>query len=136
VTDWARAVEIAPPDMKPSVRAFRVTSRANVGHVVEVVAEVDELRRMTGWTDEQRCEFAQVYAIASGVIADKREEYATKAMELLDEAVKAGWTDAAKLRYEKDFDPLRDRDDFKKLVTTLEKKFPPQREVLPPPRKE
>jgi len=30
--------------------------------------------------------------------------------------------------------PLRDRDDFKKLIADLEAKVPPNRELLPKPR--
>jgi hypothetical protein len=35
-----------------------------------------------------------------------------------------------------DLDPLRDRDDFRKLLADLEAKLPPTRETLPAPRRE
>jgi hypothetical protein len=47
-------------------------------------------------------------------------------MELLQQAVKAGWKDAAHMAKDTDLDPLRERDDFKKLLTELEKKPPPE----------
>ena len=43
-------------------------------------------------------------------------------MELLQQAVKAGFKNAAHMKKDSDLDPLRDRDDFKKLLAELEKK--------------
>ena len=59
--------------------------------------------------------------MASGKSADKKQEYADRAMELLQQAAKAGYKDAAHLAKDTDLDPLRDRDDFKKLVELLSK---------------
>ena len=42
-------------------------------------------------------------------------------MEMLHKAVKAGYTDAAHMAKDKNLDPLRERDDFKKLIAELEK---------------
>lgn len=38
------------------------------------------------------------------------------------------------MKKDTDPDPLREREDFKKLVAELEKKFPPPKEVTPPPK--
>lgn len=40
------------------------------------------------------------------------------------------------MKTDNDLDALRDCEDYKKLLAELEKKFPSQKEVLPPPRKE
>jgi hypothetical protein len=45
------------------------------------------------------------------------------AMEWLQKAVAAGYTDIATLSKDKDLDALRGREDFKKLVTDLEGKL-------------
>jgi hypothetical protein len=66
-------------------------------------------------------DFACVYALASGKAADKKQEYADRAMQLLREAVKAGFNDAAHMAKDKDLDGLRPRDDFKKLLESLAK---------------
>ena len=42
-------------------------------------------------------------------------------MDLLNHAVKAGYKDAAHMKKDTDLDPLRDREDFKKLMAELEK---------------
>ena len=48
-------------------------------------------------------------------------------MELLRQAVKAGFTDAAHMKKGTDLDPLREREDFKTLLAELEKKGQPQK---------
>ena len=79
--------------------------------------------------------FACLCAITSGKDADKQQEYADRAMELLHKAVKAGFTDASLMVKDTDLDPLRDRADFKKLLDSLQPKPKvPTRELAPPPR--
>jgi tetratricopeptide (TPR) repeat protein len=48
--------------------------------------------------------------------------YADEAMKLLRDAVAKGYDDAAHMKQDKDLDALRERDDFKKLMTGLEAK--------------
>ncbi len=81
--------------------------------------------------------FACLYAMASGKGADKKQEFADRAMEMLHKAVKAGYTDAAEMAKDKDLDPLRDRADFKQLLASLQPKpkvTEKPRELAPPPR--
>jgi Tfp pilus assembly protein PilF len=47
---------------------------------------------------------------------------ADRAMELLQKAVKAGYKDAAHMAKDTDLDPLRGREDFKKVLAELEGK--------------
>ncbi len=75
--------------------------------------------------------FACLSAITSGKEPAKKQEYADRAMELLLKAVKAGYADAAELAKDKDFDPLRERADFKKLLAELVAKSA----VKPPEKK-
>jgi hypothetical protein len=55
----------------------------------------------------------------SGRFADKKQEYADRAMELLRKAVNAGYKDAAHMTKDTDLDPLRGREDFKKLMAEI-----------------
>ena len=129
VADWDRAIPLSLKEEQPRFRAFRATALQNCGREAEAVAEVAELRKLSGWNAGQLYDFACAYSVASAKIADKKAEYADAAMELLTKAVKAGWKDSAHIKRDADMDPLRDRDDFRKLLATLEKDFP-----LPPPR--
>jgi hypothetical protein len=85
------------------------------------VADVAELTKSLSWNDSQWYDFACVYAVASVEVADKKEEYANRAMELLHKAVKAGYKDYPHMTRDTDLDPLRDREDFKKLMAELER---------------
>ena len=48
--------------------------------------------------------------------------YADRAMDLLRQAIAKGYKDVKHLTTDKEFDPLRQRDDFKQLLAELESK--------------
>jgi hypothetical protein len=90
------------------------------GQIEAAVGEVAELTKLSNWTAPQLYDFACVYSVASAKIADKKQEYADRAMELLYKAVQAGFKDAAHMAKDSDLDPLRDREDFKKLMAVVQ----------------
>lgn len=57
-----------------------------IGLVSEAMADVAELTKSTNWSANHWYSFACVYAVASVKIADKKDEYADRAMELLAKA--------------------------------------------------
>jgi tetratricopeptide (TPR) repeat protein len=122
VQDWDRAVELSPPQEQPSLRARRAASRVQAGQVAEAVAEAAELTKSSSWKAGQWYDFACIYAVASGKSGGKTQEYAERAMQLLHQAVKAGYKDAAHMSKDTDLDSLRGREDFKKLMLELEQK--------------
>ncbi len=122
VKDWDRAIELSAPTERPGFRANRASSQVQAGQVDEAVAEVAELTKNPFWAAVKWYNFACIYAVASGKIADKKQDYADRAMELLQKAVKAGYKDLANMAKDPDLDALRERDDFKKLLAELEKK--------------
>jgi serine/threonine protein kinase len=52
----------------------------------------------------------------------ERDKYVDQALETLRQAISAGFKDVEHLKKDKDFDPLRSRDEFKKLLSELEVK--------------
>jgi tetratricopeptide (TPR) repeat protein/tRNA A-37 threonylcarbamoyl transferase component Bud32 len=52
------------------------------------------------------------------------KDYADRALATLQQAVVKGFTDAAQMKKDADLDPLRQRDDFQKLLAELEKAKP------------
>ncbi len=64
----------------------------------------------------------------SGVSTAEGEMEAARAMEWLGRAVANGYRNTNQLRIESALDPLRDRPDFKKLMTELEKNAPPHQQ--------
>ncbi|HVJ79608.1 MAG TPA: tetratricopeptide repeat protein, partial [Planctomycetia bacterium] len=135
VKDWDRAVALSSAAEQPTLGAKRAASLALAGQVAKAVDEISELAKSAKPNAGQWYDFACVYAVASGKVADKKQEYAGRAMELLQQAVKAGWTEAAHMKQDSDLDPLRDRDDFKMLLADLEAKSPPK-SGPPTPQKE
>jgi tetratricopeptide (TPR) repeat protein/tRNA A-37 threonylcarbamoyl transferase component Bud32 len=114
--DWDKVIALSPPGEQPGFRASRASAWVHSGRVAEAVVEVAELTKTPNWNAGQWYDFACVYAVASGKIADKKQEYADRAMEMLHRAVKAGYKDAAHMARDTDLDPLRGRDDFKRLL--------------------
>jgi tetratricopeptide (TPR) repeat protein len=124
VKDWDRAVELSPPEEQPQLRAARTYSLMRSGQVARSLAEAGELRKLDVWTAAELYDLACVYSLASAKIPEQKQEHGDRAMELLRRAVSAGWNDVKLTRQDADLDPLRARDDFKKLLADLEKKYP------------
>jgi tetratricopeptide (TPR) repeat protein len=122
VRDWDWAIELDPMGRKLWARVARASSKASAGQVSEAVAEADELTKSSDWNAGELCTLAGVYARASGKIAGKKEEHAARAVGLLRAAVKAGFRNTEMLANDEALAPLRDRDDFKKLLADLRKK--------------
>jgi serine/threonine-protein kinase len=62
------------------------------------------------------CALAQCVLLTRG---DQRQTLAAEAVQTLKEAVAAGWNDAGKTSRDLGLAPLRDRDDFRRLVSEL-----------------
>jgi eukaryotic-like serine/threonine-protein kinase len=122
LADWDRTLLLTPTAQQPSFRPGRVASLLGAGRVTEALSEVAELTRSSQWNAAQWYSFACVYAVASGKTPDKKTEYGDRAMLLLQTAVNAGFKNTAHMKEDTDLDSLRDREDFQKLVATLETK--------------
>jgi predicted Zn-dependent protease len=133
IKDWDRAIQLSPPAQRGELRASRARSLVLAGQVAEAVAEIADLTKASNWPPVQWYNFACVYAVASGRVPDKKQEYADRAVELLRQAVKAGYKIAADMLKDPDLDSLRDREDFKKLLADLEAKLPGKPETAPLP---
>ena len=120
VKDWDMAIKLSSGPEQAGVHAARAGSRIHAGHVLEGVGEITELIQAGGWNARQWYDFACVYAVASGKSADKKQQYADRAMELLRKSVQAGYKNGAHMATDTDLVPLRNRGDFKKLLTELE----------------
>jgi hypothetical protein len=67
-----------------------------------------------------------VYSVAAKD-GERKQARADRAIELLKQAVAAGWNDVEQTKQDTDLDPLRARGDFKKLLVELEAKYPPKK---------
>lgn len=124
--DWERSFALIPETELPQFRKMRAQVRLEAGIVAEAVAETEELARMSHWQAGDWYAFARIYAMGSDKVADKKQAYSDRAIELLRSAIKAGYRDVAHLKRDRDLGALRDREDFKKLILELESKSPPE----------
>ncbi len=120
VRDWDRAIELSASEEQPRFRAARALSRANGGEITDAIAEVALLASSPCCEPKQCYDLARVYAIAGGKDSEKKQAYGDRAMELLNNAVNAGFHEVVRLKQDADLGALRDRDDFKTLVAELE----------------
>ena len=65
---------------------------------------------------------------------DEAAAFADQAVAALRDAIQAGWNQHDELK-EPDFDPLRKREDFQKLLAELEAKARKSPGLAPPPEK-
>ena len=97
------------------------------GRTADAVAAAAEALKVKWVNPDRLYNIACIFSVGSAKIVGKKQENADRAMSLLLDAVKGGWTDHAHMKMDTDLDPLRERDDFKKLLADLEAKFPPKR---------
>jgi serine/threonine-protein kinase len=118
VEDWAQAAALSPPPEQGYFRIRRADSRVRAGQVAPAAAELAELAK-AAWPAVLWVDLARAYGAAASRAADKKEEYAGRAVDMLRKAVGAGFKDAARLAKDKDLEVLRDRADFKNLLGGL-----------------
>jgi serine/threonine protein kinase len=119
--DWDQAAALSPTAEQRFFKARLALSQAKAGQVAAAVAEVAQLTRSPQWTAANWYDFARVYALASAGDKDRKEEYAVRAVELLQRAIQAGYNNAEQLKKDADLQSLRGRDDFGKLIESLTK---------------
>ena len=114
-------------------RLPRAVALMKAGNTADALAEAAEVEKLAAKPSGVLYNLSCLYSLAAGRIPEKKE-HADKAMDLLKQAVKAGFGDAAHMKKDKDLDPLRGRDDFKAVLAALEEKLKPEPELAPPPK--
>jgi len=120
--DWDKSIEFGTEIDRPERRAARANMLVKAGRIKEAVAEVADLMKSSKWSADQRYNFACVYALASGSVVLEKQQYADRAMVLLGQCKDSQFMNARHVTQDTDLDPLRDRDDFKKLIAELDAK--------------
>jgi len=128
LADWDQAIALSPEADRPGLRLTRASTRLRSQQIDAAVQEAGELIANESppvvWTAEQWYSLARIFAVACDESADHREEYATRAMKLLKQAISAGLNTAEvadRMAAETDLDSLRDRADFAELIESLPK---------------
>jgi hypothetical protein len=126
--------------------AFRGGARVRAGQPAEAAADLRRAlelwARLPRLDIEIQVERSRALALLaglggdakSGVTKDEARTFADQSVAALADAVKTGWALPSELK-EPDFDSLRGREDFQRLVAEVEKKAEKSRETIPPPEK-
>jgi serine/threonine-protein kinase len=124
IADWDRALTLAPEFIRPELRLLRAGSLARAGRVAEVAGEADAFIRFRGVIDDSLIDAADSFAQLAGATKDpnQADAFAVRAVACLRDAAAKGRVTARQIAADKDLDPLRSRDEFKKLVAELEGK--------------
>jgi serine/threonine-protein kinase len=137
LADWAKAVALANGWPRDQLRFQRAPTLAALGDHAGATAEMEALAKQASGQGDALFAMARVYALsATAAGADAKlppaerevlsERYAARATTLLAEVDKAGYFQGASpgdlLRKEKAFEPLRSREDFKRLLERVEKR--------------
>jgi eukaryotic-like serine/threonine-protein kinase len=127
VKDWDRLLALnAVPADQPRLRSGRAESLARAGEHARAVAEASALAEAKGVTGGTLYDLARVCALAAHATKDdapKQDGYAARAVELLRGAVARGFKNISRLNDNKDLEPLRSREDFKKLLAEVKRQL-------------
>jgi tetratricopeptide (TPR) repeat protein len=127
VADWDKAVELSPEPEQMELRMRRAGSRVRAGQVEAATREAEELAKNANAVTLYNA--ACVFALAAarpdetgGALS--KEACAKRAVALLRQAVAKDVKIAEYIEQDDDLKTLRQRDDFKQLLTELPKKSP------------
>jgi tetratricopeptide (TPR) repeat protein len=137
IQDCERALALGYRRSVEMLRLERALSLAYVGQHARAIAEANELANKAPGSNDALYNAARVYAVSSAAVLEDAslprverdrlaEQYAVHAVGLLNKAHAAGFFEdpahVAHLKKDADLTPLRERDDFKKLLATLAEK--------------
>jgi hypothetical protein len=127
VQDLDRAIDLDQGPMHPTYRLYRAMALAYLGEDSKATSEVAEVLQAGSPEADLHYNAACVFAISAAKASDttRAERYAARAVALLQDAVAKGYHNATRLKQDPDFDRLRARADFQKLVADLEAKQKP-----------
>jgi serine/threonine protein kinase/tetratricopeptide (TPR) repeat protein len=123
VKDWDKVIELSAETERPGFRLLRAASRVRAGQVDAAIQEAEELAK--NGDANTLYNVACVFALAADRKGESaaqmsKEECANRAVAILQQAVAKGWKDAEHMKKDDDLKALREREDFKKLVSELE----------------
>ena len=128
---WNLALKLDAGESKALIRSSRAAGLARAGNHAQATAEASDLARDKSLDDDALYDLAIAYALATAAVShdvtlpqaerDQRAtEYADQAMAFLEKARAAGYCQfpgkVAKLKTDKELEPLRPRPDFQEWL--------------------
>ena len=114
-----------------SAKIQRTGARAMQGDHAQATAEAEALARQGDLNPGHLYDLACAFSLASAAVDRDRKlssadrarlqaRHVARAMDFLGQAIAAGWRSPQLLERDSDMDPLRAREDFRKLLAELE----------------
>ena len=128
--DWAQMLQLLPAAEQPIFRQMYAFSLARAGDHVTAAQEANVLARHPKANEFALYKLAWIHALCAAAVKDDaklQEQYATRAVALLRQAVGKGFRELAHLKKNDELDGLRQRDDFRRLLADLEEALQPGR---------
>lgn len=120
--DWQKAIELSSEQDRHRIRTRRAIHLVFEDQVPKAIAMVEELAKQPIKEAKRWYEMGSVYSLASKLTSDQEQKYSDRAMELLSEATTLGFSDVESMSKDTNLDPIREREDFKKLFEKLKEK--------------
>jgi tetratricopeptide (TPR) repeat protein len=127
VADWDRAIELDDGQNAVLLRTKRASTLLNLKDHVRAAADAQAIVESTASTGEELFQAASVFAWCMRLADDDSpevESYADRAIAALRKAAASGLDNAARLESSTDLEPLRSREEFRKLIAELEASTP------------
>jgi hypothetical protein len=135
IKDWDSMIEVGNNQSSPHIRMYWAMALAHRGGHARSTAEVKALQAQKLAPENDWYNFPCIYSLSSAAVLDDAnltltarkelaEHYAARSVELLEKARKlgrfktGGYVDF--LLGDSDFDPVRSRDDYKRLISRLQ----------------
>src|SRR5262249_39706501 len=123
VSDWDRAIELDDGHNAALLRIKRAATLLNVKDHVRAAADAQAVAESAAATGQELFLAANVFTSCMS-LADKEgpavEWYARRAVTTLRKAAARGFRNAERLKSSAELEPLRSREDFRKLIAELE----------------
>jgi serine/threonine protein kinase/tetratricopeptide (TPR) repeat protein len=123
--DWERALKLADGRSRNRLLLQRALTLARLKEHAKATAEADALAQAKEASADALYNAACVYSVSSWAVGDdakQAEQYAARAVALLQQAVAKGYKNVEHLKKDSDLDVLRQREDYKKLLRELHTK--------------
>jgi eukaryotic-like serine/threonine-protein kinase len=123
IKDLDRAIELDDGGRRATLQLDRASSLARAGEHAQAVAQAESIAAGKDVSASTFYAAACVHAQAAAAAKSDQllcERYSKRAVELLRHAAGAGYKDGTHMKKDLDLEPLRSREDFKKLLADLE----------------
>jgi tetratricopeptide (TPR) repeat protein len=116
--DWDRAAALDDGRQRPRLSLNTATALARAGDAEGALKQVKSLELYEVVPADQLSQLARACSVAAATTKDaaQREQCAVKAIELLRQAVSKGYKDINHLKKDADWEALRRREDFRRVV--------------------